>query len=107
MAAELAGCKSGWMAMTCCQVLHLNRDECLRQAEGGGRASGKPRVVDVPQASRGWWLCLRQAEGGREDDAGHLADSRRDEVAHELLGADVDGAAFLHGSDNAGKGVVR
>jgi len=50
--------------MTCCQVLHLNRDECLRQAEGGGRASGKPRVVDVPQASRGWWLCLRQAEGG-------------------------------------------
>ena len=49
---------------------------------------------------------LGHAERRRQEDAHHLADVRRDEVADELLHVVVDGAALLHRRHDAREVVV-
>lgn len=69
---------------------------------GGGETVGDqvhPQKLNRDQS-------LRHAESGRQEDRDDLTDVRRDEIADELLGVVVDGAAFLDGDFDSGKVII-
>ena len=80
-------------------------DIVVRRVEGqssGGETVGDQ--VDPQKLNRD--QSLGHAESGRQEDRDDLTDVGRDEVADELLGVVVDGAALLNGDLDGGEVII-